>query len=131
MQPCHALPHSSQASGALGRLFSKTAAALAPPPAPPLLPGGTEVPDAFVDIVDNAAALTAARAAEAAMEEASRASTVLLGALEQSWAAGDDIEPAVLAALEELPAKVFDDDAYQLEEAEGEEAEAEDEAGEA
>ena len=62
---------------------------------------------------------TAARAAEAALSAASAASGALLDALQRARAAGDAISPAVLAALEELPqALEFDDDSYDLKDAE-------------
>ncbi len=110
-----------QASGALGRLFNKGG-----PGGAGALPGGVDGDSPASDAeapaaVDSASALAAARAAEAAMQEASRASTELLGKLEASRAAGDEIEPSVLAALEELPARVFDDDSYELSDAENSE----------
>jgi hypothetical protein len=115
------------ATNALGRLFNTTAAAITSPnpkgeAVAGALPGAGDGESAGGDIspslalADEAAALAAAKAAEAAMQEASRASTALLGALAESRAAGDPIQADVLAALETLPAKVFavpiDDDLY-------------------
>ena len=115
------------ATNALGRLFNTTAAAITSsnPKGEAIagaLPGGDGAEFAGGDmapslaLADEAAALAAAKAAEAAMQEASRASTALLGALAESRAAGDPIEADVLAALETLPDKVFaipvDDDSY-------------------
>ena len=57
--------------------------------------------------------------AEAAIAEASEASGKLMDVLLASRAAGDAIDPQVLAALEELPPVAeFDDDAYDPGEAE-------------
>jgi len=112
------------ATVALGQLFNAAIAARgrgATENAAPLLQSGalagaeeriSDISPASLALADEAAALAAAKAAEAAMQEASRASTALLGALAESRAAGDAIEPHVLAALEELPAIVFDDDSY-------------------
>ena len=118
-------PPAAQATSALGRLFNTTAAAITSPSqgeaVAGALPGGVDGTDGgdispSLALADEAAALVAAKAAEAAMQEASRASTALLGALAESRAAGDPIQADVLAALEELPAKVFavpvDDDSY-------------------
>jgi hypothetical protein len=112
-------PPAAQATSALGRLFNTTAAAITSPSqgeaVAGALPGGGNISPSLA-LADEAAALVAAKAAEAAMQEASRASTALLGALAESRAAGDPIQADVLAALEELPAKVFavpvDDDSY-------------------
>jgi hypothetical protein len=110
------------ATGALGRLFNQTAAVItsrgASAPSTGTLPGEGDANAVATGAVSQdgaeeaAAAVAAAKAAEAAMQEANRASTALLGALTESRAAGDVIEPAVLAALEELPAIVFDEDSY-------------------